>query len=34
MYSRAFEDLDGHVWEVLYMDESKIPEEMKQKEGK
>lgn len=25
MYSRAFEDIDGHIWEVLYMDESKMP---------
>src|SRR4030095_4597358 len=25
MYSRSIEDLDGHVWEILYMDESKMP---------
>jgi hypothetical protein len=25
MYGRAFEDLDGHIWEVFYMDESKAP---------
>jgi uncharacterized protein len=31
MYGRAFEDLDGHIWEVLFMDESKMPEEMKNK---
>lgn len=31
MYSRSFEDLDGHVWEILYMDESKMPQEMKNK---
>jgi uncharacterized protein len=31
MYGRAFEDLDGHIWEVLFMDESKMPEEMKKK---
>jgi uncharacterized protein len=31
MYGRAFEDLDGHVWEVLFMDKSKMPKEMKQK---
>jgi len=31
MYGRAFEDLDGHIWEVFYMDESKMPEEMKNK---
>jgi uncharacterized protein len=24
MYGRAFEDLDGHTWEVFYMDPSKI----------
>jgi hypothetical protein len=24
MYGRAFEDMDGHVWEVFYMDESAI----------
>ena len=21
MYSRSFEDLDGHIWEIFYMDE-------------
>ena len=31
MYIRAFEDLDGHIWEIGYMDESKLPEEMKNK---
>jgi hypothetical protein len=25
MYQRAFEDLNGHVWEVFFMDESKMP---------
>lgn len=25
MYGRGFEDLDGHLWEILYMDESAIP---------
>jgi len=34
MYGRAFEDLDGHIWEVFYMDEIKMPEEMKNKAGK
>jgi len=29
MYGRAFQDLDGHIWEVFYMDESQMPEEMK-----
>lgn len=31
MYSRAFEDIDGHIWEVFHMDEGKMPEEMKKK---
>ena len=26
MQQRSFEDLDGHNWEVLYMDMSKFPE--------
>jgi predicted lactoylglutathione lyase len=26
MYNRAFEDLDGHIWEVFYMDMSQMPE--------
>lgn len=34
MYGRAFEDLDGHIWEVFYMDESQMPEEMKNKGNK
>ena len=25
MYTRDFEDLDGHIWEVLYMDIDKFP---------
>ena len=29
MYVRAFEDLDYHIWEIFYMDESKMPKEMK-----
>ena len=29
MYARAFEDLDGHIWEVIHTDESKMPQEMK-----
>lgn len=24
MYSQSFQDPDGHMWEVLYMDETKI----------
>ena len=23
MYERSFEDIDGHVWEIVYMDEMK-----------
>ena len=26
MYVRDFEDLDGHIWEVFFMDESKMPQ--------
>lgn len=29
MYGRAFQDINGHTWEIFYMDESAIPEEMK-----
>ncbi|MEP7162835.1 MAG: VOC family protein [Candidatus Moraniibacteriota bacterium] len=25
MYARAFTDLDGHIWETFFMDESKKP---------
>ncbi len=25
MYGKAFIDLDGHVWELFFMDQSKIP---------
>lgn len=31
MYSRAFQDVDGHIWEVLYMNEKAMPKEMKNK---
>lgn len=27
MYQHGFEDLDGHLWEVLYMDETAAPKE-------
>ena len=27
MQQRSFEDLDGHLWEVLYMDVSKFPQQ-------
>lgn len=29
MYGRAFQDIDGHIWEPFYMDMNAIPEEMK-----
>ena len=25
MYGRSFEDLDGHIWEVFWMDHSQLP---------
>jgi uncharacterized protein len=28
MYSHSFSDLDGHQWEIVYMDKSKIPQQM------
>ena len=31
MYGRAFQDIDGHIWEIFYMDMKAIPEEMKKK---
>jgi predicted lactoylglutathione lyase len=31
MYGRAFKDIDGHIWKILYMDESKMPEKVKEK---
>ena len=34
VYGASFHDLDGHIWEVFYMDESKMPEEMKSKDNK
>ncbi len=24
MYGRSFEDINGHLWEIIYMDESAI----------
>jgi len=27
MYSHGFQDIDGHLWEVLYMDPAGIPQE-------
>ncbi len=31
MYGRDFEDIDGHIWEIFCMDESRMPEEMKRR---
>ncbi len=31
MYNRSFQDLDGHVWEIFYMNEDEMPHEMKDK---
>ncbi len=28
MYQRTFLDLDGHHWEIFYMDENQIPDKM------
>lgn len=30
MYQHSFADLDGHQWELLYMDESALPPEMQE----
>lgn len=27
MYGRSLEDLDGHIWEIFYMDESAMPQQ-------
>ncbi|HET6528504.1 MAG TPA: VOC family protein [Balneolaceae bacterium] len=27
MFSRSFNDLDGHIWEVLWMDMNQVPQE-------
>ena len=26
MYGRSFEDIDGHIWEIVFMDMSQIPQ--------
>ena len=31
MYGRAFEDINGHIWEIFYMNEKQMPKEMKEK---
>jgi uncharacterized protein len=30
MYGRSFSDLDGHIWEVIWMDMNKIGQQMQQ----
>lgn len=30
MYSRSFEDPDGHIWEIFFMDEKSVAEDTKQ----
>jgi predicted lactoylglutathione lyase len=27
MYQRAFEDLDGHIWEVIWMDPAHVQQQ-------
>lgn len=31
MYGRSLEDIDGHIWEIFYMDMDAMPAEMKAK---
>jgi len=31
MYGRAFQDINGHIWELFYADMNALPEEMKKK---
>lgn len=33
MYQHSFADLDGHQWEVLFMDESKLPADFNQQQA-
>ncbi len=30
MYGRSFEDINGHIWEIIYMDEDAIKKNKKQ----
>lgn len=32
MYGRAFQDIDGHIWEIGYMDMNAIPDDMRKKD--
>src|SRR6187401_2326125 len=34
MYGRSFEDLHGHIWEIIYMNEEALKENYCQKQGK
>lgn len=34
MYGRSFEDLDGHIWEMIYMDEKALKENYSQEQSK
>ena len=34
MYGRSFEDLNGHLWEIIYMDEKALKENYGQEQGK
>ena len=34
MYGRSFEDLNGHIWEIIYMDEKALKENYGQEQGK
>ena len=34
MYGRSFEDLDGHIWEIIYMNEKALKENYGQGQGK
>jgi predicted lactoylglutathione lyase len=29
MYGRSFEDINGHIWEIIYMDESALKNDEK-----
>ncbi len=33
MYGKNIQDLDGHVWELLYMDMSQVPDNVEQEVG-
>lgn len=34
MYQRSFQDLDGHLWEFIYMDMNKMPQNVNSIENK